>query len=265
VNASDSEKTKLLKALMAIQSDSAIRIPEGMTVELLEAARSGSADYCSLIDRMNAAISKVMLGHSAAADSTAGKLGGEDSAGDVRDDLIKADADLICNSFNQSVVKWLTQYNDPTAPLPRVWRKVAAEDDLKTVAETDKLIFDMGYKPTLTYINNKYGGEYEADEVRTGSPLRTASPEPSEFAENTPQTSPADEMVDLLGKTAQPAIDSYLYAIKGLLDSCDSLQEFQDRLPLLFPDMDTEMLAKILADAFLSADLAGRNDVNVGQ
>jgi phage gp29-like protein len=257
--------------LVAIQSDSAIRIPEGMQVELLEAARSGTADYTALIDRMNAAISKVMLGHSAAADETAGKLGGNSDASNVRDDLIKADADLICNSFNQTVVKWLTQYNDPTAPLPRVWRKVEPPEDLKSAADTDKLIFDMGYRPTLTYINNKYNGEYEAaapipvvTDALSQIPI-TAANQPAQFAENSPQANPADQMLDLLGSTAQPAIDSYIVAIKGLLDSCDSLQEFQDRLPSLFPDMDTETLAQILSSAFLSADLAGRNDVTQGQ
>lgn len=271
VNASDDEKKKLLKALMAIQSDSAIRIPEGMTVELLEAARSGSADYCSLIDRMNAAISKVMLGHSAAADSTAGKLGGEDNAGDMREDLIKADADLICNSFNQTAAKWLTQYNDPTAPLPRVWRKCEPDEDLKLRADTDKLIFDMGYKPTLDYVHTKYGGEYEAVSSPVASDAATTQAvdnqnQPAQFAENSLQTPlPSEQMVSLLGQTAQPVMDSYLAAIKGLLDSCDSLQEFQQRLPALFPEMDNATLSNLLANAFMAADLAGRSDVNAGQ
>jgi phage gp29-like protein len=172
-SSSDAEKRKLLEALRAIQTDSAIRIPDTMQVELLEAARSGTADYTALVDRMNASISKVYIGHSGAADSTPGKLGGEDNAGEVREDLIKADADLVCGSFNATVAKSLTWYNDPTAPVPKVWRRVEPDEDLKSRAERDKVIFDMGYRPTLKYVTETYDGKYEP--VPAGNTNTTAA------------------------------------------------------------------------------------------
>lgn len=293
VNASTDEKKRLLQALSAIQTDSAIRIPEGMSVELLEAARSGTADYTALIDRMNAAISKIYIGHSGGADSTPGKLGGEDNAGDVRDDLVKADADLICGSFNQSVAKWLTAYNDPGAPVPRVWRKVAEEEDLKALADTDKVIFDMGYRPTLKYVNATYAGEYEENTtVRAGDvgPANKGAnsatvqpgagdnpPQQAQFAETntnaqgdkpTPvteiDTQPVTAQTDMLAKAAGPALKSLVDTIRAKVENADNLESLRDELLNSYGELDNNDLVKVMTLAFAAADLAGRFDVSEG-
>lgn len=160
-NASPAERTKLLAAVRAIQADSGVIIPEGMALELLEAARSGTADYTALHDRMNAAISKVVLGHSAGADSTPGRLGGEDTANEVRDDLIKADSDLVCHSANASWVRWLVDWNFPGAAYPMVWRRIEDEPDLLATAQRDEKVASLGFKPTLEYIRETYGDGWE--------------------------------------------------------------------------------------------------------
>ncbi|HHA2395755.1 TPA: DUF935 family protein, partial [Stenotrophomonas maltophilia] len=58
-NATDPEKAKLLQATRAIQTDSGIIMPKGMELALLEAGRSGTADYKALQDYMDATIQKV--------------------------------------------------------------------------------------------------------------------------------------------------------------------------------------------------------------
>ncbi|MDD2723561.1 MAG: DUF935 family protein [Methylovulum sp.] len=287
VNASETEKKRLLQALMAIQMDSAIRIPDGMQVELLEAARSGTADYTALIDRMNAAISKVWLGHSGAADSTPGKLGGEDNAGEVREDLVKADADLVCGSFNESVSRWLTAYNDPTAPPPKVWRKVEPPEDLKAAAETDKVIFDMGYRPTLKYVNERYTGEYEpnpsaaepsamlqgasqgntatAGDADGEAPVVDNPPGPANFAEAgqdaNVDVTPISSQVDQLAADAAPAIKSLVDVIKAKADKAENLEALRDDLLASYGDLDASDLVKVMTFGFAAADLAGRFDV----
>ncbi|WP_255211025.1 DUF935 domain-containing protein, partial [Methylogaea oryzae] len=159
--ATPGEKDALLQAAAAVQRDAAIRIPESMQIELIEAARSGTVDYVALCDRMDNAIAKVILGHTASTQSTPGKWGAEHLAQDVREDIIKADADLICGSFNLQVARWFTEYNDPQANPPRVWRDCEAQEDLKARADRDKVIFDMGFKPTAKYITDTYSGEWE--------------------------------------------------------------------------------------------------------
>lgn len=280
--ASEPEKRRLLQALASIQSSTAIRIPDGMVVELLEATRSGTADYTALYDRMNAAISKVYLGHSAGADSTAGKLGGEDNAGNVREDLIRADADLICGSFNRTVARWQTYYNDgPDVAPPRVFRKVEPPEDLKASAERDKVLFDMGFKPSLTYITETYGEGYEETQppepntsrnmdVQTGQDAQLPRlpgqvDNPAQFAEGDAVIDPPGAMVDLMEKAAQPAIDTLLASVKAMLETADDFQDAQRKLALMFGELDTAALADVLANGILAANLAGRDDIADGR
>ncbi|MCK9622011.1 MAG: DUF935 domain-containing protein [Methylobacter sp.] len=266
ISSSDAEKERLLKALSAIQSSTAIRIPEGMQVELLEATRSGTADYTALVDRMNAAISKVYIGHSAGADSTPGRLGGEDNAGEVREDLIKADADLVCGSFNRTVAKWLTYYNDGdnVAP-PKVWRNVEQEEDLKACADKDKVIFDMGYKPTLKYIQDKYEGEYEESlQPTTDKTEPVITDKPAQFAEPVVtdiDPTPVSAQTDILAAAAGNSIKNWVDTIRAKVDSADSLEALRDDLLASYADLDSEQLTNVMTLAFAAADLSGRYDV----
>lgn len=158
--ANPDDKKKLLAAVRAIHQDSGITIPEGMMIELLEATRTSGADYVAFWDRMNATIAKIILGQSFSTEGHGGQYKG-DNLMDVLEDLIKADADLINQSFSQTVATWLTDWNYPGAAVPRVWRRVNNKPDLKALSETHKNVFALGYRPTLAEVKEIYGGEWE--------------------------------------------------------------------------------------------------------
>lgn len=158
-NASEEEKRRLLSALRAIQNDSGIIVPEGMQIELIEAARGGQVHYEEFVDRMNAAISKVVLSQTLTTDAAGGRYKSEVQKS-VRNEVVRADADLVCDSFNRTVARWLTEWNYPGAQVPRVWRLVREESDLFPRAQRDKILFDMGFKPTLEYVRGTYGGHW---------------------------------------------------------------------------------------------------------
>ncbi|MDF5876265.1 DUF935 family protein [Pseudomonas aeruginosa] len=88
-NAAPQEKAKLLAATQAIRADTGVIMPEDMLVELLEASRSGTADYKILRDTMDETIAKVTLGQVASSQGTPGRLGNDDLQADVRLDLVK--------------------------------------------------------------------------------------------------------------------------------------------------------------------------------
>jgi phage gp29-like protein len=156
----DEEQKKLLKALQALVRDGGVITPEGMKIDFLEAKRSGTADYSTLLDKMNAAISKVVLSQTMTTDDGSSYSQAKVHQG-VKLEVIKADADLICNSFNRSIARWLTEWNFPGAEPPRVWRRVEVEANLKELAERDKIIFEMGYRPNLDYIQETYDQRFE--------------------------------------------------------------------------------------------------------
>ena len=137
--ATEEEKRRLLEALAAIQTDSAVIVPESMQVDLIEAARRGTVDYNALCDRMDAAIAKVILSQTMTTDPGSSRAQAQVHM-EVRDEVVKADADLVCQSFNQTVARWITEWNFPGAAVPQVWRKVEPEQDMKTLAERDDIV-----------------------------------------------------------------------------------------------------------------------------
>lgn len=175
-------KDAVLEALLSFSSESAIVVPEEATVELLEAARSGTGTYDELYDRMDAALAKIIVGQTASSEGTAGKLGGEELRSQVRDDLVKADADLVCASFTRQVATWLVEWNFPGAGIPRVWRKVEPDEDLKTVAETDAAIKGLGFTPSEEYVKGRYGKHWtKAEPIDLGGGLGLPGQRPPAF------------------------------------------------------------------------------------
>ena len=103
------------------------------------------------------AISKVVLGQTMTTDDGS-SLSQANIHMDVRQDVIDSDARLICDSFNRSIVRWLTDWNFPGAAYPIVKRDMEEAVDLKALAERDKTIIDMtGKKPDDKYIEDTYG------------------------------------------------------------------------------------------------------------
>lgn len=150
------EQDKLLKAAYSVMNAAAVKIPQGAKLSFLEASRSGAADYKALWDTCNFGISKVILSQTMTVDSGA-SLAQAQVHHEIIQWLIKGDADLICQSFNRSVVRWLTDWNFPGAAYPTVWRKTEAKGDLKAQVDRDKVLFDMGYQPSAAYIKETYG------------------------------------------------------------------------------------------------------------
>lgn len=266
-NASPHEKKRLLAALEAINTDSGVIVPEGMTISLIEAARSGTADYTSLYDRMDKAIAKITVGQTASTEGTAGKLGNEDLQGDVREDLVKADADLICESFNMNVARWLTQWNFEGAAIPKVWRRTEPDEDLSQAAQRDKNIYDMGFKPTLAHIQSTYGGDWIERSAEPALPDSVPStPAPAtEFAEG--ETSDLTEaQAAVLATAGNKSVEEMVGSIRGLLDEVDSLEQLQERLLETWPEMDaaSSEFAEVMGNALFAASMAGRYDIIEG-
>ena len=266
-NASPTERTRLLQALAAIQTDAGIIVPEGMQIELIEAARGGTVDYSALLARMDAAIAKVVLGQTLTTE--VGTAGGNRALGsvhmDVRQDLVKADADLVCASFNQTVVRWLMQWNYPTAALPQVWRILDDPEDLNLRAEREVKVVSMGFKPSLKHVQDHYEGEW----IETAAPTRPPSPgtrvnviDPNapQFAEGDPRDA-ADLLADQLEVQTGSALDRMMEPVKRLVESAKTLQDLRDGLDTLYPDLPDADLAVIFREALVASALAGRYDV----
>lgn len=173
-----SEIDKVLAALQAIATDTGIALPEGFLLELLEAKRSGVADYKDLCRYMDGAISKVVLSQTMTTDDGA-SLSQAKVHSDVKMEVIKADADLLSDGFNAGPARWFTDYNfGPDVASPIVMRDVEEEIDTKHQAETDEVHARNGWVRTDESFQDTYGDGYERKAVEKPAvdPVAPAKP-----------------------------------------------------------------------------------------
>lgn len=171
--------------LKNITTDAGLVVPDNVVIELLEAARTGTADYGGLYDAMDKAISKIVLSQTMTTDDGSSLSQAKVHAG-VAGHVVKADGDLICESFNRTVARWWTEYNFPNAAPPRVWRNTEPPEDLNARAERDGKIAALGYEPTEDYVLETYGDGWVKKKVEP-VPAIPGAPgqrdQPAEFGE----------------------------------------------------------------------------------
>lgn len=275
------ERSKLLSTLSAISTDAGIIVPEGVEIELLEASRGGTASYENWMNYWDAAIAKVVLGQTMTTDN--GSSYSQASVHyDVRQDIVAADADLVCQSANKSWVRWLVDYNYPGAAYPQIWRDMEDAEDLKERSNRDKTLFDMGYKLTEEAVKKIYGDDYE--QIQPAQPEQSeAEPEPEEaeppkeekpvglkkpIGFTVPLSEPEElpplpitPMADRMKKETREAWQEIMVHIEGLVNNAKSTAELRDALLSAYADLPTQKLTDIMALGFATAQLAGRNDV----
>jgi phage gp29-like protein len=266
-SATNEEKTKLLEATAAVQSDSGIILPEGMLMELLEAGRSGTPSYEVLQQRMDDTIAKVVLGQTMTSEDGSSMSQAKVHM-EVRGDLVKADADLISESFNRGPARWVTALNYPTAAPPKVWRDMEDPEDLSERAERDTKVYAMGYKPTPRYVQDVYGDGWEPrqDAVDIPGGLETMlSGDPADPTPAPAFAAAGDDyltaLVDQIAAKAGPLTDAWVAQIRAEVMTAESFEQLLDRLGGLFTELPIEDLGETLAAGFGAAQLAGQADV----
>ena len=264
------KRARAKAALKAIQAESAVVIPDNVVVELVEAARSGTADYAAMNDRMNAAIAKIILSQTMTTDDGASRSQASVHK-DVRDEVIKGDSDVLCESFNRQVVTWWTEFNFPGAKPPRVWRKTEEDEDLNTIAERDGKIYALGFEPTEQYIQETYGEGWVKRQNPIPNPLAPHRPGAGEGA---PEFAEADKIAaerlqnrrdqqalvdgaERLSQNYQALIGPRLEQLLSYLEDTKDLATFREHLNELLQEPPPEAAVEQIQKATTVARLMG--------
>lgn len=261
-SASSKEKDTLLDAIAALSNDAGVTIPESMVIEFLEAARSGSINtYESLCRYMDEEISKAVLGETLSTNmsSSGGSYGASKTHNEVRLELTKADADLLSDTLNATLIKWYCEYNFPGANPPKVWRDFDEPEDLNKRADTDAKVCAMGYEPTEAYIQETYGSGFVKKPTQATPPQTEVDPAFSE--NNLPPVQQAiatgaDELASNYEKFIGPRLES-LFAV---LEETQDLNLFRQNLAELVSDNTTDQAQEAIVNARVSAWLMGRTE-----
>jgi phage gp29-like protein len=258
----DAAKKKLLDAIEAIQTDTGITMPDNMTVEFLEASRAGTVTHEQLCEYMDKQISKAVLGQTASTEGTAGKLGNEDTQGDVRQEIIEADADLLDGCLNDTLIKWIVDYNFPNVTAyPKIKTYANGKPDLTDRITIDKtLVVDIGLPVAVDYFYETYGvpAPREGDVlVIPSKPLLNPQGGLPQFAESAKKDTP-DILADIISKDALPLTDAFIDGLKNLVASAESMEDLKDRIVGLYSELDPAKLGAVIARGMLLAEAAGR-------
>lgn len=258
--ASEEDRRKALELVSIIQRDTGAVVPEGVALSLLESTRSAGGDFGAFCDRMDAAISKVTLGQTMTTDDGS-SLSQSKTHLSVRDQMLKADADALCESFNAQVVTWLCDWNFPTARPPKVWRRFEAVEDLSARAQRDATIAQLGYRPTIEEVREVYGGEWEP--LPQMAAAQASGDETPEFAEGTQGAEEAAEarILDRLDAPAEALLAGLSADVRAIVESSQDLDEVRERLFELAPGDSVEEMAEVVREALVVAELMGRAEV----
>ena len=253
--ATEKEKATALEAAKAFRNESAVAVPEGFDVELIEAAKNSGGSYEEFLKYWDGAIAKIILSQTGTTQQ--GQYSGTaEVLNDVKSELVKADADLLCESFNDTVAAWLTEWNFPGAKAPQVWRKVPNTRREEAQRAADKGAYEIGLELTDDAINRRYGEDWKR---RAAAPVSVPSDSPA-FAE--PGRDEPDEIAEQLESVTNAAGTGMINMIRAELDAAiragEDFAAFSDRIAGLYPVMDTAELAEALEGAVLAANLSGR-------
>jgi phage gp29-like protein len=263
---SGTQRARLLAALRALRTDSGIALPEGMAITLLEASRSGTPDYESMYRLMDQVLSQVIVGQTMTSESGS-SMAQANVHLTVRGEIVKADADLICESLNRTVVTWLTRWNFAGADPPRLYRKLDPPSDLDKQSERDERLSRIGYRPTLMQVQADYGGEWEPMPNATASThvatsLHLDGAASVAFADgDTPPPSIAETLADKLARESEPAWREIVDVIEARVQAATSLPALRDELLSMWPELPRERLAAAMGAAMAAAEVIGQLDV----
>lgn len=265
---SEETRHKLMEALEAVSTDSGVAIPEGMSIELLEASRGGQATYAEWMDYWDRAISKAILGQTMTTEDGS-SLSQAKVHMDVRQDIVTSDADLLHASAASSWVRWLIDFNFPGAAYPKVWRDMEDAEDLQSRAERDEILHRMGWKLTDEAVSEVYGDDYERHEPEPGPQRDPVPPTPAttdvaeapvEAAERQPAPTAADLVADRLAVEAAEAHRDWLRRIEQMVAEAASMEDLRERLLNGFADLPPADITRVMQAGFAVAELAGRFD-----
>lgn len=171
------EKEALKRAVYNLGVDAAAVISDNTIIELLESKRTGDTacfrDQAEYFDR---AISKCILGHTGSADSTAGRLGGENASEAVRQDLLENDAKAIMKTIKFQLLKpWVLYNYGPAAGIPVFKLHFEKEEDQEKIAKVyGILVKDAGFKGIPeSHIHDRFGIPVPEKGEKTLSPAAT--------------------------------------------------------------------------------------------
>jgi phage gp29-like protein len=275
--ASDREKLTLLKAVTSIGHAARGILPQGMDVEINDAASAGAAGdpFLRMMDWAERSESKAILGQTLSAEAKATGMGSgvADLQAEVRDDILRSDARQLGHTISYLcyLVAVFSGHTLDPGRGPRFLLLVNEKEDIGVYSKALPLLAGTGMRIPIGWAHERL----RIPEATPGEPILTALQPAQKPQQQTaaalvstgdPQTTrPALSAVDHIaaGMTApaDDALHGWIDHIRTLVDSAQSLDDLRDLILAAYSDLPADQLANVMQSGIAIAELAGRSDV----
>lgn len=277
-NASDKEKTALLRALAAIGHNASGIIPEGMLIEFHNVEPGDPKAFQVMIDWCERNQSKVILGGTltSGADGKASTNALGNVHNEVRKDLRDGDIRQANTTLTRDLVFAVASLNG-LAPgglrrLPQFRLKTQEREDLTAFSQGLPPLVNMGVRPPVSWVHERLGIPTAQGNEPVLMPMQQTTPGalPSALAATTAQLPvpaapavlpPPAQMQPRLANNVAPAVTGWIDQVRELVMRAQSLAEIRDGLDALLPGMTLDQYAAAMAVALRAAEMAGRYEV----
>ncbi|MEL6785104.1 MAG: DUF935 domain-containing protein [Pseudomonadota bacterium] len=274
-DATPKDKAALLRALRMMAHDFAAVIPEGMDVELIQAAsgRGGEAVFGGLAKYIDKAFSKAVLGQTMTTDNGSSQAQAN-VHNEVRMDIVAADAEQLAETIQTCIIIPFINFNyGMQEHYPQFTLPAEAAEDLEKLANVIGTLTGAGLTLQASEVRDRFGF---ADPEKGAELIGgfTATDTTGETAQNRAHVSGCqcggcrkarnrvgderdESEFDRIGADAlanwQEQLDPLLDPIRKAANSVSTYEEFLERLPDAASEGDINRLATALGKAmFLS-------------
>mgnify|MGYP000845827829 FL=1 len=278
--ATQKEKNTLLRAVAEIGHNAAGIMPEGMEIELHNAASGTTATsnpFLQMADWCEKSAARLILGQTltsgADGKSSTNALGNIHN--EVRRDLLGSDAKQVAQTITSQIIGPFLQINYPNADpnrVPKFEFDTREPEDIAVFADAIPKLVDVGVQIPESWVRDKLVipdvQEGEAVLVRQvpDNPVnRTALAALSAHAVPSKATGRHQEILDgaLDDALVEPDFNSQLNPMVrqavAALNACNSYEEADAALNALYPNLDNAKLRTYMQQALFISDILGQD------
>lgn len=278
--ATEAEKRTLLRAVAEIGHNAAGIMPEGMEVELHQAASGTTATsnpFLQMADWCEKSAARLILGQTltsgADGKSSTNALGNIHN--EVRRDLLVSDAKQVAQTITSQIIGPFLQINYPNADpnrVPKFEFDTRDPEDIAVFADAIPKLVDVGVQIPESWVRDKLvipdvqeGEAVLARQVPDNQVNRTALAALSAHAVPSKATGRHQEILDgaLDDALVEPDFNSQLNPMVrqavAALNACNSYEEADAALNALYPNLDNAKLRTYMQQALFISDILGQD------
>lgn len=269
--ATEDDKRTLFRAVANIAGDCAAIIPEGMSIDFVEAKNvsAGGDLYRQRADWLDQQVSKAVLGQTTTTDAISGGHAVSQEHRQVQEDIETADCKALSAVINRDLIRpWMDLEFGPSKKYPRLVIARPKREDLKQLADSLAQLVPLGLEVEQSEIRDKFGLSEPAAGAKILMPPKAAPaalPQPGDIAlqaeQPTTPAHPADQIAAAMQPPAEAAIGEMVATIETMMEKASDLGELRAMLSAGFGDIDSGKLAAAIAGGLAAAQAAGRSDL----